>query len=136
MSTMSTRTYLKPGWFSRTIANPLTLKIGAASELTVRGRKSGNPHSVPVTPIEVDGAFYLVAPRGVTDWVLNLRASGEGELKHKRETWRLTAEEQTGDHRARIVSEYQRQLGKMVANYFRELPDPSDHPTFRLHRLK
>jgi deazaflavin-dependent oxidoreductase (nitroreductase family) len=135
MSSMAKRSYLKPGWFTRTIANPLALRLGAASELTVKGRKSGNPQSVPVSPIEVDDGTYLVAPRGVTDWVLNLRDSGQGELRHKKETWRFTAEEVTGDLRARIVSEYQRQFGKTVANYFRELPDPADHPSFRLKRL-
>ena len=114
----------------RKIINPMAGKTGMASELTVKGRTSGKPLSVPLTPIEVDGKLYLVSARGETDWVRNLRMVGEGELKHKRETFHFSATELTGDELARIVEEYREQLGKVVANYFRQLPDPSDHPTF------
>jgi hypothetical protein len=36
---------------------------------------------VPVNLLEHDGARYLVAPRGETEWLRNLRARGIGELR-------------------------------------------------------
>jgi deazaflavin-dependent oxidoreductase (nitroreductase family) len=44
--------------------------------LTVRGRKSGQPHTTPVVIVEQEGKRYLLSPFGVVDWVRNLRASG------------------------------------------------------------
>ncbi|WP_331456338.1 hypothetical protein [Tsukamurella asaccharolytica] len=43
----------------------------------------------------VDGAEYLVAARGVTQWVRNLRAAGAGELRHGRTVEAFTATEVT-----------------------------------------
>ena len=48
--------------------------------LVVRGRKSGEPRRTPVNLMELDGERYLVAPRGNTQWVRNVRAAGGGEL--------------------------------------------------------
>ncbi len=48
--------------------------------LVVRGRKSGELRSTPVNLMELDGERYLVAPRGNTQWVRNVRAAGGGEL--------------------------------------------------------
>ncbi len=44
--------------------------------LTVRGRKSGQPHTTPVVIVEQGRKRYLLSPIGVVDWVRNLRASG------------------------------------------------------------
>ena len=52
--------------------------------LTVRGRKSGQPRTTPVSPIERDGKRYLMTPYGVVDWVRNLRAAGEATLTRGR----------------------------------------------------
>jgi F420H(2)-dependent quinone reductase len=41
------------------------VKIGTMSLLTVRGRKSGQPHTVPVILVEQDDQRWLVAPYGV-----------------------------------------------------------------------
>jgi deazaflavin-dependent oxidoreductase (nitroreductase family) len=49
--------------------------------LYVRGRKSGELRANPVNLLTFDGQRYLVAPRGVTQWVRNLRVAGEGELR-------------------------------------------------------
>ncbi|HET6503143.1 MAG TPA: nitroreductase family deazaflavin-dependent oxidoreductase [Amycolatopsis sp.] len=49
--------------------------------LYVRGRKTGELRSNPVNLLTVDGARYLVAPRGQTQWVRNLRVAGEGQLR-------------------------------------------------------
>jgi deazaflavin-dependent oxidoreductase (nitroreductase family) len=49
--------------------------------LSVRGRKSGEWRSTPVNLLTVDGVRYLVAPRGQTQWVRNLRVAGNGTLR-------------------------------------------------------
>lgn len=54
---------------------------GGAELLDVRGRTSGVIRTVPVNPLEFEGSRYLVAPRGETQWVRNLRVAGEGALR-------------------------------------------------------
>ena len=51
--------------------------VPRAVVLTVRGRKSGEPRSTPVTPIARGGAVWLVSPYGIVDWVRNVRVAGE-----------------------------------------------------------
>jgi deazaflavin-dependent oxidoreductase (nitroreductase family) len=48
--------------------------------LTVRGRRSGRPRTVPVAMLEHEGAWYVHACYGVTGWVANLRAAGEATV--------------------------------------------------------
>jgi hypothetical protein len=63
------------------------LKLGLApriySLLTVTGRITGKPHSVPVVVIEEGNQRWLVAPYGVVDWVKNARVSGRVKLKRR-----------------------------------------------------
>jgi deazaflavin-dependent oxidoreductase (nitroreductase family) len=81
--------YVEPGWFTRNVFNrtvALLTKAGVSvwgsRELRVRGRKSGEWRSTPVNLLTHDGRRYLVAPRGETQWVRNLRvADGSGELR-------------------------------------------------------
>ena len=49
--------------------------------LAVRGRKTGAWRTAVVNVLEHDGVRYLVAPRGETDWVRNVRAAKAGELR-------------------------------------------------------
>jgi deazaflavin-dependent oxidoreductase (nitroreductase family) len=44
--------------------------------LTVRGRKTGQPYSTPVTLVEENGERWLVAPYGEVGWVRNLGLRG------------------------------------------------------------
>jgi len=57
--------------------------------LAVRGRKSGEWRTAPVNVLSYEGRRYLVAPRGHTQWVRNLRANDTGEIRlgRKRETF-------------------------------------------------
>lgn len=68
----------------------LGLSLYGSRNLAVRGRRSGEWRIVPVNLLEWDGARYLVAPRGETQWVRNLRAAGGGELRlgSRREAFR------------------------------------------------
>jgi deazaflavin-dependent oxidoreductase (nitroreductase family) len=48
--------------------------------LTVRGRRSGKPHTVPVTMLEFDGRRFVQASYGAAGWAVNLRAAGEATI--------------------------------------------------------
>jgi hypothetical protein len=83
--------------------------------------------------LEHDGARYLVSARGETDWVRNLRAAGgDGELHARDATERFHATEVPVAERAPILTAYQKVAGKAVESLFAALPDPTDHPVFRL----
>src|SRR5437763_14083372 len=77
--------------FARRTANILVLallrtgvKFGTTSLLTVRGRKSGQPYTIPVTLVERDNQRWLVAPYGAVNWVLNARVAGQVTLTRGR----------------------------------------------------
>ncbi len=66
------------------ILNPLVrrllgvgLSLGPNVLLTVRGRTSGVPRTVPVAIIELKGRRYVQSPFGEVNWVRNLRAARE-----------------------------------------------------------
>src|SRR5690348_8147640 len=54
--------------------------------LTTRGRKSGQPRTNPVVPVEHGGRRWLVAPYGPVSWVHNARAAGRVTLTRRRDT--------------------------------------------------
>lgn len=62
----------------------LGIPTGPPMVLTVRGRKSGQPRSTPMTPFTHDGQLYTVAGFPNADWALNARAAGSGTLSHGR----------------------------------------------------
>jgi deazaflavin-dependent oxidoreductase (nitroreductase family) len=107
----------------------------------VRGRKSGKMRSNVVTYVEHDGARYLVAPRGTTEWVRNVRAAGgEASLKHGRaKPVRLV--EVPEPERAPIIRSYLKKMPAMVRREFGVEADSPDadiqriapnHPVFRI----
>ena len=48
--------------------------------LTVRGRRSGKPRTVPVGMVELDGRMFIQASYGEGGWAQNLRVAGEATL--------------------------------------------------------
>lgn len=117
--------YLKPGFFTRTLFNgtvrQLTrwgLSVWGSRELRVRGRSSGEWRTTPVNLLTVDGQRYLVAPRGHTQWVRNLRAAGTGELRVGRRVEQFSASELPDDLKAPIVREYLRRWKWEVGQFF------------------
>ena len=97
---MTETIYRRPGWFVSTVfnrlikgANRLGVSPAGAQTLAVRGRKSGEIRTNPVNPFEIDGRTYLLAPRGTTQWVRNLRAAGVGEIREGRRARRFRAAE-------------------------------------------
>ncbi len=61
--------------------------------LTVRGRKSGQPRTVPIVLLEQHKRRYLAATYGMVDWVRNLRAAKEATLTRGRRAETVTARE-------------------------------------------
>ena len=87
-ATATAERYLVPDWFTRNVVNRLVrrltrmgVSVRGSRELRHLGRTSGAWHSIPVNLLTVDGEDYLVAPRGTTQWVRNVRAAGGGELR-------------------------------------------------------
>ncbi len=126
--------YMRPPLITRKFFNPIAMRFGISGTraLAVRGRRSGVVHRVPVIPVDVEGVRYLVSPRGETDWARNLRAAGEGELqsRHGAESFRAT--ELPPAERPPVIAVYRKVAGRAVRSFFEKMPDPADHPVFRL----
>jgi deazaflavin-dependent oxidoreductase (nitroreductase family) len=82
------------------------VKLGTMSLLTVRGRKSGKPHTVLVLLVEQDGHRWLVAPYGVVQWVRNLRAAGTATLTRGRRSETITVRELPAQEAAPVLKQY------------------------------
>lgn len=110
--------------------------------LEVPGRKTGEPRRTPVNLLKYEGVRYLVAPRGHTQWVRNLRASGEGRLWLGRRTEPFTAVELSDDVKPPLLRAYLKRWKAEVGVFFGGVgPDSSDeelrriapdHPVFKL----
>jgi deazaflavin-dependent oxidoreductase (nitroreductase family) len=141
--------YQKPGWFTQHVFNPFValltragLSVAGSRVLEVRGRKSGEPRRVPVNLLTLDGRRYLVAPRGNTQWVRNLRAAGEGRLLVGRRAEAFTCTEVPDDERPPILRAYlkrwQWEVGQFFGGVGPDAPDTElrriapDHPIFRI----
>ncbi|MBK3572880.1 nitroreductase family deazaflavin-dependent oxidoreductase [Streptomyces sp. MBT65] len=128
--------YLPPPWGARVIGNRMAKLFARSvlSTLSVRGRTSGRWRSVPVAVLDHEGERYLIAPRGNTEWSRNLRAAKSGRLQRGRRTEEFEAVEVPADERPPLIRVYLEQFGRFptVAETFRQLPDPGDHPTFRV----
>lgn len=95
---MAVRSTQVPSWipFFNRIARLLFaagVPMGPNVLLTVRGRKSGLPHTTPVTLIENAGRRGLIAPFGEVNWVRNLRAAGYATITSGRRKEEVTAVE-------------------------------------------
>ncbi len=95
--------------------------------LSVRGRTSGQWRSTPVNLLSYGGQRYLVAPRGQTQWVRNLRVAGEGELRVGRRVERFRAAELPDDRKPEILRAYLRRWRMEVGVFFDGVsPDAPD----------
>lgn len=82
------------------------VRLGTAALLTVRGRKSGQPHTVPVLPVEQGGQRWLVAPYGEVQWVRNIRAAGTATLTRGRHSETISVTELSVQEAAPILKRY------------------------------
>src|SRR5581483_1913894 len=124
-SRMSNERYIRPGWFTRNVFNRsvavatrLGISVWGSRILRVRGRTSGEWRQTPVNLLTVGGRRYLVAPRGVTQWVRNLRVAGGGELMLGRRTERFVATEVADADKDDILRAYLRRWKAEVGAFF------------------
>ena len=92
--------------------------IAGSRELRVRGRSSGEWRSTPVNLLELNGERYLVAPRGVTQWVRNVRVAGGGELRVGHRVEEFVATELPNDQKLPVLREYLQRWAWEVGAFF------------------
>ncbi len=120
---------LKPPWFVTNVFNRIARLTGiGGSQTLVITRRSGGEQRIPVVVPVVDGVRYLVSTRGESQWVRNVRANPIVWVGKDR----YRACEVPVDGRAPIIAAYRPRAGKVVDEYWRELPDDADHPVFAL----
>jgi deazaflavin-dependent oxidoreductase (nitroreductase family) len=141
--------YRKPGWFTSMVFNPAVaamtragISIWGSRVLRVRGRKSGELRSAPVNLLTYEEKQYLVAPRGLTQWVRNLREAGQGELLLGNRVQHFRAHEISDDQKVPILRAYLKRWKAEVGIFFGGVSADSpeeelrriapDHPVFRI----
>lgn len=85
--------------------------------LTVRGRKSGQPRTVPIVTLEHNGKRYVGSVYGIVDWVRNLRAAKEAVLTRGRRSETVNVIELPKDEAALVLREDVR-AGNPFAHYY------------------
>jgi deazaflavin-dependent oxidoreductase (nitroreductase family) len=149
----ATRHYRRPGWatrnlFNRAIAGLTRMGVGVwgSRVLEVRGRRTGELRQTPVNLLLHDGTAYLVAPRGETEWVRNVRAGGGRlDLRLGCRRTRYLATELSDDEKVPVLRAYLRRWKVEVGVFFDGVgPDSPDeeiaaiaprHPVFSLSEL-
>ena len=117
--------YRKPGWFTRNVSNGvvalltrLGLSVWGSRVLRVRGRTTGEWRSNPVNLLTYEGRRYLVAPRGHTQWVRNLRVAGTGELVLGRRIEAFRAVEVPDEEKPPVLRAYLRRWKAEIGVFF------------------
>jgi deazaflavin-dependent oxidoreductase (nitroreductase family) len=148
MTTSNEPRYVRPGKstnvFNEAVAamTRAGISIWGSRILAVRGRKSGEWRTTPVNPLTLNGERYLVAPRGETQWVRNLRAVGTGELRVGRRAEAFRGRELSDEEKVPVLRAYLRRWKAEVGIFFEGTgPDSSDdqiraiapkHPAFEV----
>ena len=142
--------YQQAGWFTRNVFNKavagltgMGISVLGSRILAVRGRKSGEWRTTPVNLLVIDGQRYLVAPRGHTQWVRNMRVAQGGELRLGRKVEPFTVTEIGDDEKPAILRAYLKRWKAEVGVFFGGVgPDSSedelrriapDHPVFKVN---
>ena len=108
--------------------------------LTTRGRKTGQPRTNPVVPVEHDGRRWLVAPYGPVSRVHNARATGRVRLARRRDTRDYTIREVSAEEAGPVLKRYVR-IAPSARGYFQANKDSpmeefvaeaDHHPVFEL----
>ncbi len=137
---MESTHFQEPGWFTKNVFNRLVagltrlgLPLAGSRVLEVKGRKSGEWRKTPVNPLPFDGERYLVAPRGHTQWVRNMRAAGGGRLVIRGRTEEFRAAEVADADKAPILRAYLEKWKWEVGAFFAGVgPDASDEELLRI----
>jgi deazaflavin-dependent oxidoreductase (nitroreductase family) len=125
MVAMSEAHYQAPGWFTTHVFNQvvagltrLGISVWGSRVLEVRGRTSGEPRRTPVNLLTHDGVRYLVAARGETQWVRNLRVAGDGVLIVGRRRQSFTALELPAEEKPEVLRAYLKRWKAEVGVFF------------------
>jgi deazaflavin-dependent oxidoreductase (nitroreductase family) len=141
--------FQEPGWFTKNVFNrfvaaltKLGISVAGSRVLEVKGRKSGEWRRTPVNLLTHEGELYLVAPRGHTQWVKNLRASGSGRLVLGHRTEEFAAREVGEEEKSALLRAYLKKWKWEVGAFFDGVGVDSseeelrriapDHPAFRI----
>jgi deazaflavin-dependent oxidoreductase (nitroreductase family) len=132
--------YVEPGWFTKHIFNRIVqvltgmgISVWGSRTLWVRGRSSGEWRSNPVNLLTYNGDHYLVAPRGVTQWVRNLRVAGNGQLRVGRKVQAFDATELDNAEKTEVLRAYLKRWKVEVGIFFDGVSATS--PTAELDRI-
>src|ERR1017187_2466190 len=126
--------YLRPGWFTTNVFNRLVawltragISVLGSPRPAVCGRKTGQWRTTPVNMLTYEGSRYLVAPRGVTQWVRNVRAGCEAELRIGRRHEPVALTELADDEKLPVLRAYLRRWKVEVGAFFQGVgPDSPD----------
>jgi deazaflavin-dependent oxidoreductase (nitroreductase family) len=149
-NTSDTPRYIEPDWFTGNVFNPVVarctkwgLSLWGSRVLEVPGRNSGETRSTPVNVLTIGEHRYLVAPRGVTQWVRNVRAAGSCDLRVGRRVEHVDLIELDDADKPEVLRAYLRRWKWEVGQFFDGVgPDASDaelieagqrHPVFEIH---
>lgn len=126
--------YLKPPAFTAKVMNKLAMRtrLWDVHTLEVSRRRKGEPQRVPVIPIDKDGTVYIVSTRGESDWVKNVRHAGRIRLGQKGNLAPYQVHELPTSEVGPVLTAYRKKAGREVEQYFKKLPDDSDHPVFKI----
>lgn len=133
-TTETTSRYVQPDWFTQHIFNPVVagltrigISVWGSRVLEVPGRTTGEIRTTPVNLLTVDGRQYLVAPRGETQWVKNVRAAGSCRLRVGRRVTDARLIELADDDKPAILRPYLQRWKWEVGQFFDGIgPDASD----------
>lgn len=124
--------FIRPGWFTARVFNPVVgwlarrgIGLQGAAVLEVVGRSSGLARTTPVNPLSLDGERYLLAPRGETEWVRNIRVAGTGVLITKRGREAFSVAEVDDADKLSIIRAYLKAWAWEVGAFFEGLSSKS-----------
>ena len=117
--------------------------MGPLKLLSHRGRKSGRLYTTPVALVEENGTRWLVAAFGEVNWVNNVRAAGEAQLKRGFGSETIRVVELNPEAAAPILKQFLRKFGivPFIRPYFNVTAnapladferEAENHPVFRI----
>jgi deazaflavin-dependent oxidoreductase (nitroreductase family) len=132
----------KAGNFLTRTLLALGISFNGSTLITVPGRKTGRPHSTPITMVEFEGQRYVQSPFGSVNWVRNLRAAGHATLSWGRRHETVSATELSPEQAAPVIKSMLARAPKMIQEYFDVTPESSleevirdapKHAVFAIH---
>jgi deazaflavin-dependent oxidoreductase (nitroreductase family) len=121
----------------------LGISFNGSALITLAGRKTGRPHSTPITLVHFDGQRYVQSPFGSVDWVRNLRAAGQATLSWGPRHETITVTELSAEQAAPVIKSLLAHAPKMIRDYFDVSAESSladiaqdapNHAVFAIHQ--